>query len=349
MAKPALVDASIRHQVFLERLKAGEANKVRKFLMEMDRYLRQRLGGTEFQRNRVEAQLAQIKADLAAIRGDARRQLLTEMRDVAESEAAFNVRSLNEIVVNYSVAAPEQVFAAALAKPLSLRGPGGGKLIEPLLVDFDDRTVTRIIDTVRQGFFEGQTNASILKAIRGTGAARNEDGLLAQLSRQEEAIVRTTVQHFASVAKEEVYAANRDLVKRVQWRSTLDSRTTIQCASLDGQVFPVDEGPRPPIHINCRSTTVPVVSEGFEFLREGATRSSMDGPIDAKTTYYEWLKRQPAPFIDDTIGPTRGKLLRDGGLTAERFAELNIGRNFQPLTLAQMREREPLAFLRANL
>ena len=39
----------------------------------------------------------------------------------------------------------------------------------------------------------------------------------------------------------------------------------------------------------------------------------------------------------------------DYRLTVERFAELQLDRNFAPLTLVQMRALEPLAFLRANI
>lgn len=344
-----LQNRSIRHQVLLERLKSGEAKKMQAFLVEMDRALRLRVGATEFQRGRIEAQLAAIASDLRAIRATANRALLTSMAEVAEFEAGFEIRSLESITTGFTAAAPTQVYAAALAKPLSLRGPGGGKLIEPFVRDWSDSMVTNTIGTIRQGFFEGQTNAQILRAIRGTGAARNEDGLLARMSRGEEALVRTVVQHMASVAREEVWAANSDLVTHVEWVSVLDDRTTQQCASLSGRRFPVDEGPRPPIHIGCRSTTSPVIDSRFDFLSNNAKQSSLTGPVDADLTYYEWLKQQDAGFQNSAIGPVRGKLLRDGGLSAERFAELNIGKNYTPLTLEQMRDIEPLAFERAGL
>ena len=49
------------------------------------------------------------------------------------------------------------------------------------------------------------------------------------------------------------------------------------------------------------------------------------------------------------LGPARGTLLRDGGLSAERFQELRLSRNFEPLTLAEMQRLEPLAFERAGI
>jgi len=50
-----------------------------------------------------------------------------------------------------------------------------------------------------------------------------------------------------------------------------------------------------------------------------------------------------------SLGPVRGKLFRDGGLTAERFAALQLDKNFKPLALDQLKELEPLAFERARL
>jgi hypothetical protein len=87
----------------------------------------------------------------------------------------------------------------------------------------------------------------------------------------------------------------------------------------------------------------------FDFLDEGATRSSATGYVDGDLSYYDWLKTQPTAFQDSAIGPTRGKLLRSGGLTAEEFARLNLGRNFEPLTLEAMRKLEPAAFERAGV
>jgi len=71
--------------------------------------------------------------------------------------------------------------------------------------------------------------------------------------------------------------------------------------------------------------------------------------VDAKQSYYDWLKTQDEHFQIDALGPTRAKLFRNGGLSAERFAQLNLGTNFEPLTLAEMRKLEPKAFERAGL
>lgn len=125
------------------------------------------------------------------------------------------------------------------------------------------------------------------------------------------------------------------------------------CASLDRREFAIDKGPRPPRHPNCRCTTVPVLKREFAFLSEGGTRASAGAgggkQVDAGLDYFEWLKLQPRSFIDVAIGPARAKLLLDGGLSAGRFAALQLDRRFEPLTLAEMKKIEPIAFARAGL
>jgi SPP1 gp7 family putative phage head morphogenesis protein len=349
-------NATVRHQVLLERLKAGEVRKILPFLREVDREVRLRLSGdelTEYSRARLEILLVETESLITAIFGRYSRQLLLDLREVGEAEALFEARSLTNAVSNpdFEAVAPasSQVYAAALAAPLSIRGAQGGKLLEPLLADFTKAQTDRVVGVIRQGAYEGRTNADIVRSIRGTKALKYSDGILATTSRQAEAVTRTAVQHMSSVARMQTYAANADLVQEYEWLSTLDNRTSEICQSLSGTRWKVGEGPMPPAHINCRSTTVPVLDERFDFLKEGATQSSQFGPVDADLTYFEWLKGQPAAFQDSTLGPARGALLRNGGLSAERFAELQLSRNFKPLTLAEMQRLEPLAFEQAGI
>jgi hypothetical protein len=121
------------------------------------------------------------------------------------------------------------------------------------------------------------------------------------------------------------------------------------CRSLDAQQYELGKGPVPPIHNGCRSTTIAVLSSKFYFLDEGATRSSAVGPVSSKLTYYDWLKKQPVAFQNAAIGKKRATLLRKGGLSADKFAKLNLNRNFEPLTLEEMKRIEPLAFQEAGL
>lgn len=349
-----LIEQSTRHQVFIERIKTGEANQFAAFLIEMDELLRRRLGQvdiTAFTRAHAEKLLADIEGKLAAIYGRFWQEMRGRLIDLAVYESQFESRSLNTVLEGFEATIPpvNQVRAAVLSAPLSVRGADGGKLLEPFIKDWSAVEVKRVSGAIRQGYYEGATTSKILQAVRGTRANKYRDGVLAMSNRNASAVVRTAVQHVASVARQETWSANSDLVKGVRWVSTLDSRTTAQCRSLDGQVFPADSGPRPPIHVNCRSTTAPEPDSKFAFLKAGATRASKGGYVSADETYYSWLQKQSAAFQDEAIGPVRGKLFRSGGLSAERFAEINLGKNFEPLTLDRMRALEPLAFEKAGI
>lgn len=126
-----------------------------------------------------------------------------------------------------------------------------------------------------------------------------------------------------------------------------------RCGALDGQVFPLGKGPRPALHVRCRCVTTPVFSEQFAALQKGGTRPSVGDSgaksVPAKTTYFSWLKTQPRQFIDFALGPTRAKLLRNGGLTADQFARLQLDKRFQPMSLAEMKLLDPLAFDKAGV
>jgi hypothetical protein len=123
----------------------------------------------------------------------------------------------------------------------------------------------------------------------------------------------------------------------------LDNRTTEICIGYDGKVYPINEGPRPPFHWQCRTQAVPVLKSWKQLginLKEApeGTRSSMNGQEAAKITYPEWLKKQPIEFQDEVLGPTRAKLWRSGKVKIDRFTQ-----DGKLLTLDQLRKKEGLS------
>ena len=347
-----LFNSSVRHQVYIEGLKANQADRFGRFLKLIDKSLRQRLSQdelTEFSRTRLEKLLSATNKTLGDIFGEFEGELRGDLIDFGEYESEFEAKNLSNAIdgVETIIPAPSQVKAAIFSQPLSVRGADGGKLIEPFIKDWTKSDRSRLIGAIRQGVFEGQTNGQIIRSLRGTKAANYTDGLLAVVDRHATAIVRTSVQHVSSVARFETWKQNPEVVKGYEWTSTLDGRTSTICRTLDGQKFELEKGPKPPAHIACRSTTVATLDKKFDFLDEGQTRASKDGSVDANQSYYQWLKDQPEEFQIDVLGPERAKLFRDGGLSAERFAQLQLGKNFRPLSLDDMRKKEPAAFKKA--
>jgi SPP1 gp7 family putative phage head morphogenesis protein len=359
-ANQAILDATVRHAVFLEKLKAGEVGKFAPFLKEIDRSIRDRLTRSdlsEYNVRRLEALLKEIDSLLLGIFDRFSNQLNLDLVDIANYEAEFEVTSLARsapVGVALDVVAPTAaaIRTAVLTNPLSVRGTGGGKLLKPFIKGWAAAERERVTGAIRQGFFEGLTNFQIIRNIRGTKATDYKDGILAITNRNASTVVRTAIQHVSSQARMEVARANTDVVTEVEMVATLDSKTSQQCRSMDKRRFPIDSGPRPPFHPNCRTTFI-LLTKLSETFGKGATRAAVGadgaGQVSASLDYYHWLQQQPASFQDVALGPARGKLFREGGLTIKRFAELQLDRNFAPMTLAQMKALEPMAFEQAGI
>ena len=357
-APSQLIDVATRHQVFLERLKSHEAAKFEAFLRAMDRDLLRQLAGkdlTAYKIQRLNTLLAAVRKGMHGHWEGYWKQLRSGAVELAAYEAGFEARTLGQVTGRaFAVPTTNQLMTAALAAPLGVTGANGGQLLEPFFRDWSNRTIMRVEGAIRLAAAQGQTTGQLLQTLRGTRARGFQDGILANANVSAKWIARTTLQHVAVQAREQTWQANSDIVKKVRWISTLDDRTTDICQALDGREYPLDDGPRPPAHIGCRSTVVAVLDERFSALRTGATRAARgeDGQVvkvPARQTYYGWLKEQPAAFQDAAIGPTRARLLRDGGLSAQRFSELRLGKDFRPLSLREMRLLEPVAFERAGL
>jgi len=361
MAQEALITVATRHQSHYERLKSAEVKKYDEFLIKMDADLRELLSRndiTEFTRTRMEAQLKQITAMLRGTFDDYKDVWRQSITEAAIYEAGFEGRALEQVVdgVSFKLPSDNQITAAVFNTPLgNIGGASGGSLLSGYFDDMSASQVKRIEGAIRLGYAEGQTTADITRRIRGTKAAGYSDGLWAATKRNVESVTRTALQHAANTAREETWKANKSVISMVRIVATLDDRTSAQCQAMDGREFPVNEGPRPPFHVNCRTGTVAVLDKEYAEISKGRTRSERDpetgkvGKVDAKLSYFEWLKTQPESVQDSIIGPNRGALLRDGGLSAQRFQELQLSKNFLPLTLAEMRKLDPVAFTKAGL
>lgn len=351
-----LTDIAVQRQVLLERFKAAEVRKFTTVLRQLDAEIRRQLSGgrlTDFRRSRLETQLAAMKKVLIGQYSEYVDLLNADLRTLAIDTARFEGATFSAYApagVGISVPAPQQLWSAVTTNPLTMTGANGGSLLQSFMEQWAEGDAEMVTNAIRMGYALGETNDQIIARIRGSAQLNYADGVLAKSRSHAETVARTAIQHVANSARAQVWAANDDIIDEYQWVSTLDSRTTPLCRERDGHRYPVGAGPLPPAHPNCRSTTVAVIKGEFgRLLEEESTRASVDGPVPGNETYYDWLKRQSPGFQDMALGPTRGKLFRDGGLSVEQFAKLQLGKNFEPLSLDEMRKLKPKAFQRAGL
>lgn len=69
------------------------------------------------------------------------------------------------------------------------------------------------------------------------------------------------------------------------------------------------------------------------------------GQIPAGTNIDTWLRSQPDWYIESTLGPTKAKLFREGGMKLSKFTDATQ----RPLTIPELRELDAAAFKRAGL
>lgn len=108
---------------------------------------------------------------------------------------------------------------------------------------------------------------------------------------------RTTITQTANEAHKEAYKKHK--VKKFQFVATFDERTCPVCGQLDGKRFPVDEAVAgvnyPPMHPNCRCTTVAALSPEIEAMMcqrqytDSATGITYDVPRNFN--YNDWYHR----------------------------------------------------------
>lgn len=201
---------------------------------------------------------------------------------------------------------------------------------------------------VKNGVTLGQTNREIAKAIVGNGSDKGPQAL-AKARRDAMAITRTAVQTIANEARMAGLMENQDIIKAVQWVSTLDSRTSEICMARSGKTWtfpkfqpikhsiPWDGGP--PAHWACRSSFVPI-TKSFAEIRgepvakeiEQTTRASMNGQVAADLSFDDFLKNKPASFADKMLGKGKAELWRSGKITLSQL----LDQRGNPLTLTQL-------------
>jgi len=351
-ANEHLYDLAVRHQVGLLRYSSQTVRKVIALLNRVDDHLvreivKRGVGDGSFTARRLNLLLEAVRSIIGEAYGRATDTLDGDLKDLSAYEADFQRGMLSRsLPVRFDIIAPtrQQIYAAVHARPFQ------GRLLRDWYRGLESGAYQRLRNEIRMGFVEGRTTDQIVRSIRGTRAQRYKDGVLEISRRGAEAMVRTAVNHTATVARNQTFQENADLIKGVLWVSVLDGRTTAICRARDGKVYPLDKGPRPPAHIGCRSTTSPVLKSWKELgidLKEApaGTRASMDGQVPAETTYGEWLARQPKEFQDDVLGVTKARLFRDGGLSMDRF----IDRSGHEYTLDELRRREAEAFEKAGI
>jgi SPP1 gp7 family putative phage head morphogenesis protein len=315
------------HQIGLQRLGSSEVKKslpvIRGLARDISRLIRADLTPDAL------AMVGAIERDLTRIVNEATGKLATQLDDLTRQLSAYEGEFTRRLLsgyatVQFSGVSEEMLYASVTNKPMRLVS---GKKITHLTITqavnkFGDTINADVLSTIRTGMVAGRTTPQIAREVSGMIGSRTRA--------QATALVRTTTNHIGSQARETFYQANEDILEGERVVATLDGKTTIECMSLDGNVYPVGEGPQFPLHWGCRTLRVPVVKAQYRVPGFDPKRASQDGPVSGQLTYDGFLRKQSAEFQDEVLGKGRAELFR-GGMPVSKFTDdlgraINLGR-----------------------
>lgn len=239
------------------------------------------------------------------------RKLNTEIRLTYKKIYKEAISELNKLA-GVSARFYKSIFARALTNIYKAKGVKDTIKVNDLIIKsngtFSQQLASisilqqrRIKGIVKQGMTENKAMVNIAQEI-------GKSGLLLSTA-QLQTLTRTAITETSNYVSNTTYKLNDDVVQGYQYVATLDSRTSLICARLDGKVYALTNknAPQPPQHFNCRSTTIPVIKSANQLLNTNnnrlqkrkiaglsdSRRASINGQVPGKTTYPEWLASQP--------------------------------------------------------
>lgn len=388
-ANEQLYDFILMHKIYLLKQGARISNLINKLLAENNQEIQSiimmqivdlydltplaQLKGTRTIIKQVEQRRSKLWEAVQAT-------MMTEMLDISTYELLFFSNLVDKVL-------PVQVALKqpSISKQILSQLPVQGNTVPEWIAQIASQDLARINATVTSGVSSKTDVQAINKELFGTKAAKGADGVVNRTAKAANSVVTTSIDTVAHWHREQLLSDNSDIFEEELFVATLDARTTIGCMGYDGKRYKIGEGPKPPLHFNCRSLRVayfngvllgdrpanPTTERQLleEFTQQNGlkgvdkrtklpygTKTKYDdyrrqrirelvGPIPASTNYQDWLKNQPSWFQEDVLGKTKAKLFRDGEIPLEAFSN-RFGNEY---TLAELAKREAAAFNKAGL
>lgn len=219
-------------------------------------------------------------------------------------------------------------------------------------------TQFKVANEIRIGAAQGETNAQIIKRIVGQEAVVGKapstaptakappdvviqpglPGVMPLARTNAAAIVQTSLATVAAAARRATLELNKDVTNGIMQVSTLDSHTSLTCIAYSGACWdwnyePINGNDLPfnggvPRHWNCRSAEIAIMKTlremGIDMDEpDPGQRAAAGGPINAKTTFADFLKMKGEAYQNEVLGPGRAELFRAGKLTPRDLVDMS--------------------------
>jgi SPP1 gp7 family putative phage head morphogenesis protein len=292
-------DDAILRRIVIEELSEAEARKLAVFIRDVRGSLIARLDRLKDRKSMKARTISALLRQSNQIHNELYQRMRGQYREGAKSfagdQADWRKTNISNSIDGVAVGLSTRQAVAAMDF-----NPAIGRHSSEWFRELKQNHQRRVAAAIRQSFAEGDSVASAAARIREV-TDYNARGL--------RTFVRTSYSNIAANVDLATYKANR--IEKYVWLSTLDRRTTPICSSRDGNRYVVGDGPMPPAHMNCRSTTYALTPETSDIRDE---------------TYDGWLRRQPDTVQGEIMGQRRAELFRaDPEATVGSFVSRNGG------------------------
>ncbi len=256
------VDAQIRHQIGIMRfagslrnqtfriLDATETDLRRSILDRLSRYTGTMTPANLQRINGLAKEAGQIRAGAwSQVKGMWRK----ELGNLAVNEQGTQSKILNTIS---PTSLNPQTQRSGRIRSAAASGLIHGRTMSQWASAQQRADIDRITASFNIGMVQGDSPAQIAGRVVGSSALSGRDGDTGITRRDAATLTRTAANAVATQSRNEWFALNDEFFDVELFLATLDARTTRICGSLDGERFPIGEGPMPPLHMNRRSLRV---------------------------------------------------------------------------------------------
>jgi len=341
-AEKFLVEAYTRRQVFIQRFANGTWEELKPIFNNIASEIQKRIKLSD---NEVrQKSLARLLQDVEAVIEEGKQEFDKELRqrltEFVEEEIEFDNQTYSQVTTE-PVSNPDEfnhsaIVAGAVAA-LTIGTENEQRLTNEQMSDRLFSNTSKEVKGVISTGVIAQTNfTELLKRVRQKVGTK-----LPNIART---VVATSTNSVGAAARGAFTTANGLIFGEERYVAVLDARTTLTCAGLDGNIYAVNQGPKPPLHYNCRSTRVPIPRS--RFIRPQASNLA----VGRNQTFAQFLRQQPQSFQDEFFGKFRNgaelqRLAQQGGLNVNQL----IDPSGAQMTLQEIRNSYPVAWEQANL
>lgn len=278
-----MIDGFAQHTVNILRVEAGARAKALQALLDLEGNILGKVATASNvnQQARLQALLSQTQGSIQKAYSLIEKNHLRDMRGLAGLEAKATTKIINRAigVDIMSVAVTPKLLESVVDEKI-IMGNSSGEWWKKQSSDLQ----FKFGNEMRMGILSGEPNDELMKRVRGTKANDYNDGIMSTSRREAAALVRSSAIATSNAARIKSLEEMGDVVKGIQWVSTLDGRTTLICVGLSGLAWrlpdyePIGHSkawPGPTAHWNCRSTQVPVLRSWEELA--GQPMPTLDG------------------------------------------------------------------------